>query len=142
MQRDAQCVFCKIVAVELPAAVVFEDDAVAAFLDINPLSDGHVLIVPREHYTDLSDLPAEVSGRLFRCVPKLARAIVDVTSAAGYNVLVNSGRIAGQVVPHVHVHIIPRHPADDLGFRWNTKRYPAKRAQELAGAIQQALAHA
>jgi histidine triad (HIT) family protein len=142
MNRDAQCVFCKIVAVELPAAVVYEDDAVLAFLDINPLADCHVLIVPREHYTELSDLPSDVCSRLFSCVPKLARAVVDVTNAAGYNVLVNNGRLAGQVVPHVHVHIIPRHPTDDLGFRWNAKRYASGRAQELAGALQHALAHA
>lgn len=142
MDRDAQCVFCKIVAVELPAAVVYEDDAVVAFLDINPLADGHLLIVPREHFTELHDMPAAQCGRLFSCLPKLCRALVDVTKAVGFNVLVNNGREAGQVVPHVHVHIIPRHPTDELGYRWNTKRYPANRAQELAGALQQALAQA
>jgi len=140
MLRDAQCIFCRIVAVELPAAVVYEDDVVVAFLDINPLADGHLLIVPREHLAQLTELSADKCGRLFSCVPKLGRALLNVTGAAGFNVLVNSGQVAGQVVPHVHLHLIPRVAADDLGYRWHAKHYAPNRAPELAGAFQQALA--
>ncbi len=140
MHRDADCVFCKVVSVELPVSVVYEDRDVIAFMDINPLSDGHLLVVPREHCDDFRELAPEVAGKLFSCVPKLGRALMEVTGASGFNVLLNNGRAAGQIVPHVHLHLIPRAPADDLGYRWNTKTYPEGRAAELAAALQDAVA--
>lgn len=139
MARDPSCIFCKIIAAEIPASVVFEDDAVLAFLDVSPLAEGHTLIIPREHYREMTDMPPAAAGRLLSVVPRLGWAIVQVTAASGFNVLVNNGSAAGQVVPHVHVHVVPRVSGDGLGYRWNAGKYSDGRAGELAQALQAAL---
>lgn len=140
MARNPDCNFCKIVAVEIPASVVYENDSLVAFLDINPLADGHLLVIPRDHYGALDQMPPAVCGQLCAALPALGRALLEVTGASGYNVLQSNGQAAGQVVPHVHFHLIPRQPIDDLGFRWNAKKYPQGRAEELAGELQRVLA--
>ena len=142
MSRDPECAFCRIVAGEIPASVVFENESLTVFLDINPLAEGHLLIIPKEHVTQIKDMPPDLSGRMLACVPYLGKALLEVTGASGFNVLINNGREAGQVVPHVHAHLIPRKPLDDLGFRWPAGAYPAGRIQELATAYQAALASA
>lgn len=139
MLRDSACVFCKIVALEIPAAVVYEDDSVLAFLDVGPLADGHLLLIPRAHHSLLVDLPAADCARLVAVLPALGRALLEVTDAGGFNVLMNNGKVAGQVVPHVHVHLIPRREDDQLGYRWNAGSYPAGRAEELAQMYKQTL---
>lgn len=99
------CIFCKIVARELPAEIVFEDETTIAFKDINPHAPVHVLLVPKQHYTLLDDLPdnEEEAGRLLLNVKKVAAAL---GISGGYKVLVNNGQTAGQVVPHLHVHLL------------------------------------
>ncbi len=139
MSREADCVFCKIVSVELPAAVVYVDDFIVSFLDINPLAEGHILVIPRVHYANLTDMPSAECARMFSRLPRIGRGLCEVTGAEGFNVLVNEGRVAGQVVPHVHCHVIPRKPVDGLGYRWNAGEYGPGRAEELAKALQQAL---
>lgn len=139
MPRDPDCVFCKIVSVQIPAAVVYENTAIIAFLDVNPLADGHLLVVPKDHYAHLVDVPPVVCGELFSPIPTLGRALMDVTGAEGFNELVNEGRAAGQVVPHVHCHLIPRRPVDELGYRWNVGKCTPERQEELAAAYQKAL---
>jgi len=118
------CIFCKIVAGQIPCLKVYENGRVLAFLDIGPLSDGHTLVIPKEHYARLEDLPAELAGEIGKVLPKLGAAVVRAVGAPGYNVLQNNGRVAGQLVEHVHFHIIPRQPEDGLGYRWNAKKYP------------------
>ncbi|MHC4697971.1 MAG: HIT family protein [Planctomycetota bacterium] len=140
MSRDPDCIFCKVVAGEIPASVIFENESVVAFLDIGPLAEGHVLIIPRAHHAKLSDLSAPECAQLGSVLPKVARALLEVTGADGFNLLVNEGRAAGQLVPHVHIHLIPRVAKDRLGYRWNAGTYPAGRADELATAYQAALA--
>lgn len=103
---------------------MYEDDQVLAFLDINPLAEGHTLIVPKAHAERLTDLTADQVAALTRPLPALARAVVAATAAEGFNVLQNNGRCAGMAVAHVHVHIIPRRAGDGLGYRW-----PARPAQ-------------
>lgn len=139
MLRDPKCLFCKIVSVEIPAAVVYEDEDILSFLDIGPLADGHLLVIPREHCERLSDLTPERCAKLASILPVLGRAVLRVTRTAGFNVLVNQGGVAGQVIPHVHFHIIPRKENDQLGYRWNAGKYPSGRAAELAAAYQAAL---
>lgn len=140
MPRDPNCVFCKIVAADLPAAAVYEDDAVLAFLDIGPLADGHLIVIPREHQERLSDLSAEIGARLGSTLPKMGRALLKVTGSAGFNVLLNQGGVAGQMVQHVHYHLIPRKEGDQLGYRWNAGKYAPGRAADLAAKLQDALA--
>ena len=141
MSRDPNCIFCKIIAAEVPAAVIYEDDSILAFLDIGPLADGHLLVVPREHYTRLTDVPPEHCAQVASALPLLGRAALEVTKAEGFNVLLNQGAVAGQAVDHIHFHIIPRKKDDQLGYRWNAGKYPAGRAVQLAASYQSALAH-
>lgn len=136
---QADCVFCRIVAGAIPSARVFEDEACLAFLDIGPLSEGHLLLVPKRHYERITDMPAEDVASLMHPVPMLARAVVKATGAGGFNVLQNNGRVSGQEVPHVHIHIIPRREGDGLGYRWNAGKYGQGRMQALQEAIAAAL---
>lgn len=139
MARDSNCIFCKIVAVEVPAAVVFESESLIAFLDVGPLAEGHLLLVPREHYTLLTELPPALALKMGSVLPRLGRALLDVTGADGFNVLQSNGEAAGQIVPHVHFHLIPRTPEDGLGYRWNAGKYGEGRAEALAAEYQVAL---
>ena len=141
MSSDPNCIFCKIIAAEVPAAVVYEDDSIVAFLDIGPLADGHLLVIPREHYTRLTDVPLESCAQIASVLPLLGRAALEVTKAEGFNVLLNQGAVAGQAVPHIHFHIIPRKKDDQLGYRWNAGKYAEGRAAQLATAYQVALTH-
>lgn len=141
MSRDPNCIFCKIIAAEVPAAVVYEDDSVLAFLDIGPLADGHLLVIPREHYIRLTEVPPKRCAEMASALPLLGRAVLEVTKAEGINVLLNQGAVAGQAVPHIHFHIIPRRKDDQLGYRWNAGKYPQGRATQLAAAYQAALAN-
>ncbi len=122
---------------EIPCKKLYEDATVFAFLDINPLSDGHALVVPRRQVERLEQLsPAELAD-LARAIHTLAPRILRAVGAADYNVLQNNGSAAGQVVPHVHFHIIPRRAGDGLGYRWNPQsRTPAELAS-LAARINQ-----
>ncbi|MFO0974348.1 MAG: HIT domain-containing protein [Phycisphaerae bacterium] len=139
MPADPACVFCKIIAGQIPALRVLDDEAVVAFLDVGPLAPGHTLLVPREHHARLADLPAAAAAAVGAHLPRLAGAILKATGATGLNLLQNSGRVAGQVVEHVHFHLIPRRENDGLGFRWNAGAYTAGQADAVAAAIRAAL---
>ena len=140
MARSSDCVFCKIASVEIPASVLYENEQGLAFLDVNPLSEGHILFVPRDHYERLCEMPGDLLSRFVTALPRLGRALMTVTGTEGYNLLVNDGAVSGQVVPHVHFHLIPRRPVDGLGYRWNAGTYPEGQASKLATAYQDALA--
>ncbi len=128
---EPSCIFCKIVAGEIPALRVYEDDAVLVFLDVAPLAEGHLIVVPKQHYERLEDMGAEAVAAVTRNWPQLGRALMKATSVTAYNVLHNNGKEAGQEVPHVHFHIIPRAASDGLGYRWKASKYPGGRAEEL-----------
>ena len=137
--RDPDCIFCKIVAGRVPAIKVFEDEACLAFMDIGPLAEGHVLLIPSEHAETIDQLPAEKAGAMLRHVPALVAAVRAATGCEGVNVLQSNGRVASQVVMHVHFHVIPRNPGDAFDFNWPAGSYPEGRAEELAEAIRQKL---
>ena len=139
MAADPNCIFCKIVAGEIPAGVVLRTEACLAFLDIGPQSDGHLLVIPLDHYARLEEMPAGLAGALCRELPRLARALLEVTGAAGYNILQNNGRVSGQEVPHVHFHLIPRAEGDGLGYRWHPKSYAEGRAEQILAKFRAAL---
>lgn len=131
----ADCVFCKIVAGQIPCQRLFENEHVLAFLDINPLAPGHAVLIPRVHAQRFEDLSAEQAAELARAVGPLARKILKATGAPDYNLLQNNGPSSGQVVPHVHLHIIPRTPGDGLGYRWNARSASGEALARLASAI-------
>ncbi len=139
MQSDPECVFCKIVAGEIPCLALVNDDAALAFLDISPLAEGHVLLIPKAHYRTLEEMPAELAARVLGRLPALAKAVRSATGAEGYNVLQNNGRVAHQFVPHVHFHVIPRSSGDEFHFNWPARQYTKGRMEELAAAIKASL---
>lgn len=102
------CIFCKIIEGELPSYKVYEDEMTLAFLDINPVSDGHVLVVPKLHEQFVEKLPQEDHTALFASIRKLVGPVQDAMNAPASNVIINNGPNAGQIIPHVHAHIIPR----------------------------------
>jgi histidine triad (HIT) family protein len=110
-----ECIFCRIVRGDVPAEVLAREADVVAFLDVQPLADGHVLVVPRAHAAHIEDLaPAELDA-LFRAVARLAGPVREALDADGTTIGVNNGRATGQSVPHVHVHIVPRWENDGAG---------------------------
>ena len=132
----ADCLFCRIVAGEIPAAKVREDDEVVAFLDIHPVNFGHVLIVPKPHHARLADLPDDLAAAAARWVPRLSRAILAATGAPGLHLIVNNGSAAGQTVDHVHWHLIPRFEGDAVRWPWPHLSY----AEAALGAMRDRIA--
>ena len=119
----SDCIFCKIVAGEIPSARVYEDETKLAFMDIGPVQPGHALLIPKKHYERFTDLPDDVAADLARVLPRLARAVVRAADADGFNIFQTNGACSGQVVPHVHVHVIPRRDDDGYSFHWKAGTY-------------------
>ncbi|MFA6134388.1 MAG: HIT family protein [Phycisphaerae bacterium] len=134
------CIFCKIASGQIPASKVFEDDACVAFMDINPLADGHLLLIPKTHAETLDKLTEAQAGAMLRHLPALVAAVRSATGCEGVNVLQNNGSVAHQLVMHVHFHIIPRDKGDEFHFNWPAKVYAPGRAEELAREIRRPLA--
>ena len=134
----ADSIFTKIIKGEIPCHRVFENDRVLAFLDITPLSEGHTLVVPKRQVERLEDLPPEDTAEIARQLGAIAKRVCAVTGSEGYNILQNNGRVAGQEVPHVHFHIIPRRGGDGLGYRWNAKPADQDALAELGRRINAA----
>lgn len=123
--RDPNCRFCQIVAGDEPGHLVFEDDRTIAFLDNRPLFPGHSLLVPRDHYETLSDLPDDLIGPLFANAQRLSVAVPKAMRKPGSFVALNN--VVSQSVPHLHVHVVPRKPKDGLrGFFWPRTKYDSE----------------
>jgi len=106
------CIFCAIVDGEIPSDTVYEDDEVLAFLDANPLAPGHTLVIPKTHHERLQDVPADLAASVFAGLHRVVPAVEDAVDADASNVAFNNGEAAGQEVPHVHGHVIPRFEGD------------------------------
>ena len=137
MAADPDCLFCKIVAGEIPSTRVDEDERTIAFMDINPATRGHLLVIPREHSTDLLEVPPEDLEACAQMAQKLARKVQERLHADGVNLLNSCGSAAWQTVFHFHVHVIPRYANDPLRLPWvpapGDRDEIAAAAQELAG---------
>jgi histidine triad (HIT) family protein len=132
------CVFCRIAAGDLPAAVVLDEPDVVAFLDARPVFKGHVLLVPRQHVATLPDLPAALRDPFLETAQRLSRAVVDGLGAQGSFVAMNN--VVSQSVPHLHLHVVPRTKGDGLrGFFWPRTKYADGEAQEYAARLREAL---
>jgi histidine triad (HIT) family protein len=136
--REPGCIFCDIVAGDLPAHVVFEEETTMAFLDARPVFHGHCLLVPRDHYATLLDLPRGILETLFAGAQRLAGAVQAAMQAEGTFVAMNN--IVSQSVPHCHVHVVPRRRKDGLrGFFWPRHRYDSdEEAASVAERIRNA----
>ena len=133
-------VFDKILSGEIPSHRVYEDAHVFAFLDINPLSPGHTLVIPKERKAFLHELSDESAEALGRALPRICRAVLQATGAQHYNVLQNNGAPAHQAVFHVHFHVIPRIGEQGLGIGWPARKLDADQARELLARMHAALA--
>ena len=117
------CVFCRIVAGEIPSVRLHETDEILVFMDIAPIVHGHALVIPKAHYERLTDVPAELLHRVIEGVQRTARAQAVGLGADGVNIHQSNGSVAGQVVPHVHFHVIPRFRNDGHHWNWRAGRY-------------------
>ena len=128
------CLFCKIVARQIPAEIVYENEEVLAFLDINPVSKGHTLIIPKRHAQDLSAGSVEDAEAIMRAAHLLGGTLMKTLNATGYNLGMNHGEDAGQEVMHTHLHVMPRYAGDARAF---IKMHPSKEElREIAELIR------
>ena len=111
--------------------IVKETPHALAFLDVGPLADAHLLLIPKQHFARLDEMPADDLSQTTGLLPMLSRAVMQVSGANAYNVLQNNGQAAGQVVEHVHFHIIPRRQEDGLGYRWLSGKYESGSGEQL-----------
>ena len=127
---DSNCIFCKIIAKEIPCNKIYEDDTFIAFLDIHPHALGHCVLIPKKHSIDIFDLPYEDQLQLIPSVQNVMNKIKEVLKPSGFNVGWNNGESAGQVVPHLHVHIFPRYENDTGGSMHSIIKNPGKKTVE------------
>ncbi len=136
----ADTIFAKIISGAVPCHKVYEDETVLAFLDINPLTRGHTLVIPKEPAESLDQLSDDSAAALGRVLPRLCRAVIAATGVRHYNVLENNGAVAHQAVSHVHFHIIPRpNTQEGLDIGWSPKTLDQSEAQALAARIRGAV---
>ncbi len=133
------CIFCKIIAGQISCTKIYENEYVLAFLDVGPVSEGHVLVILKQHTARMDLTDSLVMAELAKVLPKLAGSVKDAMAADGYNVLCNNGASAGQVVEHMHFHIIPRKENDGVFNQWPSFQYPAGKAEAIAEKIRQNL---
>ena len=138
-QHDPGCLFCKIARGDIPSAMIVETDHAVAFLDINPVNKGHVLLVPRKHHPTVVELPEDLAAETARLLPKLCRAIIEATGADGLNVIINNGAVAGQTIHHGHWHLIPRFVDDPVDWPWPHAEYLGDELGQMQFRISSAL---
>ena len=133
------CLFCKIANKEIKSDIVYEDDDIIAFLDINPVHPGHTLVVPKKHSETIFDTDEETLKKIIAVVKKVAHAIKEATNCDGLNVVQNNYRAGHQVIGHIHFHVIPRYEGDGLKT-WPQKPYESdEKRQEMAQKIKKYL---
>jgi histidine triad (HIT) family protein len=136
MAADPDCLFCKIVAGDIPATRVAEDERTVAFMDINPATRGHVLVIPREHARDLLEIDPEDLAAVAQAAQRIAGTMPERLGADGVNLLNSCGRAAWQTVFHFHVHVIPRYEADPLRLPWTPEPGDRDEIAEAARALE------
>ncbi len=134
------CIFCKIIAGEIPSVKVYEDDDVIAFMDISPVIHGHTLVLPKAHVPNLLEAPDDVLAKVFSVAKRIANAQMKAFHADGVNIHQTNGAAAGQSVFHLHVHVIPRYNDDGHSWNWSPRPYaspdePARLAQAIRDAL-------
>ncbi len=132
------CLFCKIVAGELPSSKIYEDREVLSFLDIKPVNPGHALVIPKKHFESIHDTPDELLSKMIIVGKKIASSIQKNIGAEGVNIGMNNGRVAGQIVFHAHIHIMPRYSKDSFKL-WAGKPYKNGERDIVAEKIRSAL---
>lgn len=132
------CIFCKIIKDEIPCTKIYEDGDVLSFLDIAPVNKGHTLVIPKIHYERLADISDDLYAVVAKAVKKISQAVMKAAGTDGCTVVQSDGRTGGQVVPHLHVHIIPRLKDDGLKF-WPQGKYEEGEAEKVAEKIRKSI---
>ena len=133
------CIFCKIAAGEIPSTTVYEDEDLRVIADISPANLGHLLILPKVHAKDLTELPAEMACKVMITAQKVVKAMQEGLHPDGINVLQNNGEAAGQTVMHYHMHIIPRYQGDSVRIAWAPMQGLTNQVAEAADKVRKAL---
>lgn len=133
--REANCIFCKIANGEVPSKTLYEDDHFRVILDLGPATKGHALILPKEHYANLYDLPEELAGEAMKLAKKMAVRITERLGCEGFNLIQNNGDMAGQTVFHFHMHMIPRYQADGQKIGWKPGEPTQDELEEIKNTI-------
>lgn len=136
--RDANCIFCKIIAGEIPSNTIYEDDEFKVILDLAPAAKGHALILPKEHYADIYEIDEEVAGKAMKLAKKLAIHMTEVLGCDGFNILQNNHEVAGQTVFHFHMHLIPRYKEaknNDI-LKWSEETFSSEEMAEIKDALK------
>ncbi|HZB74330.1 MAG TPA: HIT family protein [Nitrososphaeraceae archaeon] len=116
------CLFCSIIKYKMPAIIIYEDKDFVALMDKYPISPGHSLVIPRSHHESLLSMTPSEVGNLYSAVSTISRAVISAVNADGFSIGQNNGRVANQIIPHVHVHIIPRYEDDSREGRWPSRK--------------------
>ena len=132
------CIFCDILSGKRDGHIVYEDDDHIAFLDKYPIDDGHTLVIPKKHYERITDMDSNDVGEIFSIVPKIAKAVLSGAGADAFSLAQNNGKAAKQIIPHVHIHIIPRY--NNKGTVWTKRQIPTDDVlSELSKKIKSSL---
>lgn len=127
----ANCIFCKIANGEIPAATIYEDERFRVILDLGPASKGHALVLPKEHYADIYEIPEDLAGEAYKLAARLAKKLTEVLNCDGFNIVQNNKEAAGQTVFHFHMHLIPRYENDQVGLGWKPGTLTEEVKQEI-----------
>ncbi len=139
MVFDGSCIFCKIVHKQVPASMIYEDEAAMAFLDIRPLNLGHALVITNDHYQDIFDIPKKDLAAIYKVVKKISLSIMQATNADGISIIQQNGKAAGQDIFHIHVHVVPRFLGQKLKSFSELAEVDGQILDELAQKIRQNL---
>lgn len=137
--RDEKCIFCKIANGEIPSETIYEDSTFRAILDLNPASKGHALIIPKQHYRDVSDLEDDVAAKVLPLAAKIGVAMKKALGCAGFNLVQNNGSAAGQTVLHFHVHVIPRYEDGPAMVTWEPGKAEPEELSQTGASIRSTL---
>ena len=135
----SNCIFCKIIAKELPADIVYENEHVLAFLDIAPINKGHTLVIPKSHHGSITTLSDDEWMNMMKVASKIGRSLMKACDYDGFNLHLANGNCAGQVVDHAHLHVIPRIGTDGFHWNWRSQKYADGEQQEIIAKMNSKL---
>lgn len=133
--KEENCIFCKIANGDIPSKTIYEDDEFRVILDLGPATKGHALILPKEHYVNLYDLPEETAGNVMKLAKKMTVKMTERLGCEGMNLVQNNGDLAGQTIFHFHMHMIPRYPADGQKIGWKPGELTQDELEEIKNTI-------
>ena len=133
--NDTNCIFCKIANGEIPSKTLYEDEDFRVILDLGPASKGHALILPKNHYANLYELPEETAGEVMKLAKRMAAQMTERLGCEGFNLVQNNGELAGQTVFHFHMHLIPRYREDGQKIGWKPQEVSQEELEEIRKQI-------